>query len=80
MIKAKVFHASRDSAFGERLADHLSKGEMQPVEAEWPDRSKISHKVLLGWIRRAKQMGSMSLWRKGMMELTSLCKIHIGKD
>ena len=53
---------------------------MEAVEAEWPDRSKLSHKVLLGWTRRAKQMGSMSLWRKGMLELTTLCKIHIGKD
>ena len=57
----------RDVAGGKRVARQV---QTQPQGAFGMDQE----------IRRAKQMGSISLWRKGTMELTCLCKIHIVKD
>ena len=44
-IRVKVFHTSRRSELGEKLADHLSKGEMLQVEQEWPGRVDVGQRA-----------------------------------
>ena len=36
-IVIQVFYQRRRTDLGDQIVDHLSKGEMQQVEALWPD-------------------------------------------
>jgi hypothetical protein len=80
-VQAKVFHTGRRTNSGERVADALSKGNMEEVEMEMTgavDVSARSSKVLLNWI--AIPRVDRELGRKGLMEVSRRCEVVQGRD
>ena len=56
-VKAKIFHTGRRTSVGERVADALSKGNMEEVHQKmlWGvDVTSRASKVLLNWIKNPR--------------------------
>ena len=66
---------------GERVADALSKGNMEEVRAEMPDGIDVSSRasrVLGKWLD--DPVVTRSLVRRGLMEVAAKCEVEIGRD
>jgi hypothetical protein len=80
-VNVRLFHTGRRTSMGERVADALSKGNMQEVRNEMPagiDVSERSSKVLLNWIKSPRV--DRALGRKGLLEVAGRCKVELGRD
>ena len=69
------------TSMGERVADALSKGNMDEVELEMPgarDVTARSSKVLLDWI--ASPRVDRVMGRKGLLEVFRSCDVVQGRD
>ena len=74
MSNAKIFHNSRRTSVGERVADALSKGKMDEVNHEMPgaiDVTNRASKVLLDWIKNAQV--DRTLGRKCLVKVAGRC-------
>jgi hypothetical protein len=80
-VNVRLFHTGRRTSMGERVADALSKGNMQEVRNEMPagiDVSERSSKVLLRWIGNPRV--DRALGRKGLLEVAGRCNVELGRD
>ena len=80
-VNVRLFHTGRRTGMGERVADALSKGNMQEVRNEMPagiDVSERSSKVLLRWIGNPRV--DRALGRKGLLEVAGRCNVELGRD
>jgi hypothetical protein len=80
-VNVRLFHTGRRTSMGERVADALSKGNMQEVRNEMPagiDVSERSSKVLLRWIGDPRV--DRALGRKGLLEVAGRCNVELGRD
>ena len=80
-IVIQVFYQRRRTDLGDQIVDHLSKGEMQQVEALWPEGVKWAGKpsnVLRNWIEQPRVM--MDLGRRLLIELSKTLDVHVGRD
>ena len=66
-VDIKLFHTGRKTTMGERVADALSKENMEEVRAEMPDDIDVSSRVLGKWLD--DPVVTRSLARRGLMEV-----------
>ena len=80
-VKAKIFHTSRRTIVGERVADALSKGKMDEVDQEMPGAIGVTNrasKVLLNWIKNPRV--DRALGRKGLVTVAGRSEGFMDRD
>jgi len=80
-VKVKLFHTGRRTSKGERIADALSKGNMDEVKNEMPDGVDVSEKcskVLNRWIHDPRV--DRDLARRVLGEVQSKVEVFIGMN
>jgi len=80
-VKVKLFHTGRRTSKGERIADALSKGNMEEVKNEMPDGVDVSEKcskVLNRWIHDPRV--DRDLARRVLGEVQSKVEVFIGMN
>ena len=80
-VQMKVFHTSRRTSLGDRVADDLSKGKVELVRQELATLVDISHrvsKILMAWLNSPTV--NMELGRDVLMVLkaTTGLDVHVG--
>ena len=68
----KVFHTSRRTSFGDKVADDLSKGKVKEVMQVMPESTDVSakaSKVLLSWLQAPTV--NMELGRSVLVEMSA---------
>ena len=71
-VPIKVFHTSRRTSFGDKVADDLSKGKVDDVMQAMPESKDVSDrasKVLLSWLQAPAV--SMELGRSVLVEMSA---------
>ena len=80
-VSVRLFHTGRRTTMRERVADTLSKGNMEEVAMEMPEGKDVSgraSKVLLGWMRNPVVDRAMA--RRGLLEVSARCEVELGRD